>query len=282
MQFPSPCITRIVTVYRQWEFLRTWIANPGIRQPGVKWLFVNDSPSVKAPQDIRAALEELQAQVVTSLFNAGRSNARNLGVAHIDTPYLEHVDGDDIPLPLNDAILHLLAQDTADLILSPVVEWPVGTNPPDLKTDYPGVIASVWGPLFPDQPPVDVRPAATVWRTATFRKLGGYDARFESGEDLHLVWKCLHAGFAVERTGFAKQVYQAKPKAWLGDSLYCRGHVLFLEWLVAEGKATRQQVDEWHPRLLTQQAWHTLRKLVCERQALGAYLLRNLHKLRRW
>jgi hypothetical protein len=282
MTSPAPYITRIVTVYRQWELLREWVGNERLSQPEAKWVIVNDSPGYEAPNDVLAALYALGAEMITPSFNGGRSAARNLGASLVTTPYLEHVDGDDIPLPLHAGTLSLLGIGSADIVFSPVVEWPEGTPVPDLNKEHQGSVDTAWGALFPGLRPLDVRPAATLWRTSVFRALGGYDARFESGEDLQLAWKGVHSGGIVELATCAKQIYRAKPKRWLGDSMYCRGHVAFLEWLITEDKATGGQVDEWYPRLLSQNAWHHVSKLLRERRALCGYMARNLHKLRPW
>ena len=243
---------------------------------------MNDSPDDGPPQDILSALEALGAQLVAPKFNCGRSNARNLGASKSLTPYLEHVDGDDVPLPLNDSIIGLLEKDCADLIICPVVEWPVGTEMPEIRDDYCPQVQSMWAPLFSEYPAVDVRPAATIWRTASYQQLAGYDARFESGEDFQLAWRGLRSGLVMVHATAAKQIYHAKPKVWLQDPLFCEGHLAALKWLVAEGKLTRKQIEDWHPKLLTQNWWHLHRELFHEWKVLKIYLTRNLHKLRPW
>src|SRR5581483_1444432 len=68
-----------------------------------------------------------------------------------------------------------------------------------------------WSAFTGDLAPFDVRPAATMWNRGFIERLGGYDGRFETVEDVQLALKTASAKARVLRFRRPKQVYCVKP-----------------------------------------------------------------------
>ena len=205
----APLLSRIVTVYRQWDSVARWIDDPALADPRVEWVFVNDSPSPDdlVPAPLRETAVGRRARFVEDGVNRGRSAARNRGASLATAPWLAHVDGDDRPLavelPL--AVFHGESDGgpMPDLVFLPFAS-DAGTFWTEERID-----TAVFGELFRAlgvPKAVDWRPAALLWRREFFGRIGGYDGRFEGAEDAHVVWKALRAGAQAAR-GAAPQVF---------------------------------------------------------------------------
>ncbi|SDT86148.1 Glycosyl transferase family 2 [Verrucomicrobium sp. GAS474] len=186
----APLLTRIVTVYRQWDCIARWIDDPALADPRVEWIFVNDAEGDPAPAALRQTAVGRQARFVEEGINRGRSGARNHGAALASAPFLAHVDGDDLPLPLPPTF----APPEADLLFLPFACEGKGDGE---SWSENRIDTAVFGELFRAlgvAGDVDWRPAALVWRREAFGRIGGYDGRFEGAEDAHVVWKALRPG----------------------------------------------------------------------------------------
>lgn len=199
-------LARIVTIHHQWNDVRAWLDNPGLHAPGIAWLLVNDAPGDPAPPDLAAVAAHRGVRILAPPCNLGRCGARNLGAAETDAAWVEHIDGDDAPLPFS---LETLRQpEGCGVVLFPVAER---TSPdPAAPVTVPAwdVAASCyWSFVAPAWHPLDPRPAGTVWRRGVFLALGGYDGRFNGSEDVHLVWKAAQAGVVCAHATAPKQSY---------------------------------------------------------------------------
>ncbi len=205
---PAPLLTRIVTVYRQWEFVARWADDSRLADPRVAWIFVNDaaSPDDLLPPSLRGTAVGRGARFVEDGVNRGRSAARNRGAALAATPWIAHIDGDDTPLPLPEVAPFLEGGD--DLVF-----FPFATHDDRFVPGSGGeawteerVDTAVFGELFRAlglAEPVDWRPASLLWRRDFFEQIGGYDGRCEGAEDAQLVWKALGRGARTARGGGA-------------------------------------------------------------------------------
>ena len=211
----QPIITRIVTVYRQWNLLKLWLRNGSLIQPCVEWIVINDCPADACPPEIATQLLEAGMRVFNVETNLGRSGARNWGVERAAGTWIEHIDGDDVPLPLDTEIIQQFTLTSEDFILFPVASHREGDSLSTLLKRSETIFENgLGGPgglhatVLPEFIPVDVRPAATLWRRSTFQLLNGYDGRFSCSEDLHLLWKARSAGRIAGHAAAPKQSYR--------------------------------------------------------------------------
>lgn len=225
-------LTRIVTCYRQWHLVSRWLDCESLFKPGVHWLMVNDAPGDLCPPRLEAEFQRRGVKLITPWFNCGRSRARNLGAEAAQTEWIEFVDGDDLPLPHDLAVLE--KSHDAGLVAFPVFEHhgnPPIAIPEDVPSQLP--IRNTWAEFLPLLQPLDVRPAGLLWRRAFFRELGGFDARFESAEDFHLVLRAAWAGAHVARSTVPKQIYCVPPGNHNFSPLHVEGHRRLLEWIAS-------------------------------------------------
>ena len=196
----TPDVTRIVTCYGQWHYFADWVFDDALFPAWVRWIILNDRPGDACPPDIAARLETVGARVESSEFNLGRSAQRNLGARLADTPWVEFVDGDDLPLPLDREDFAQQPEAVDVLHFRHQIHQLSGNDPRERNL--------VEAPQLPDDAADDdllaygaseaIRPANLAFRRRSFLAVGGYDARFEGAEDTHLLWKlmCRRAGIA--------------------------------------------------------------------------------------
>jgi glycosyltransferase involved in cell wall biosynthesis len=203
---PAAGVSRIVTVYHQWGFLRDWAWEPALFNGRVEWIVVNDAPGDPAPRDLSERLEALGVRVITPRRNLGRSGARNLGAQAATGVWLDFVDGDDRPLPF-DAPAEVVP---LELVFHPVPERRERVFRPEhgsWPTPWDSGTHTYWGFLAPEWRPCDPRPAGVLWRREAFLELGGFDGRFEPSEDLHLLACAQEAGLRAGHDARPKQAY---------------------------------------------------------------------------
>jgi GT2 family glycosyltransferase len=238
-----PLLARIVTCHRQWHFLEQWLGDDRLFGPDIEWVIVNDAPEAPPSVATEALLQRRGVQVVRPACNLGRSGARNLGVANASAAWVELIDGDDVPLPLDP---EQLANLPADIVSHPVWEIPENSltlpEPPVAPT-----LRGMWGGILPRLQPFDVRPASLLWRRAFLLKLGGFDGRFESAEDLQLALKADRQGARVARHPTPKQAYRTRPGNSNWDPLHVIGHLRVFEWLPRQGTASAgaEEIKRW-------------------------------------
>jgi len=266
-------LTRIVTCYRQWSLLERWAGNPALRQAGVKWIIVNDDPGTPCPSESASLLGSLGAVVHTVRFNSGRSAARNAGATLSDTPYIEHIDGDDFPLPYDQGVIDQL-DGTFDLGAFPVWEATNTVFPPNPPPRL--AIQPAWSLFLPQLSPLDVRPAGTLWRNEFFRRLGGYDARFESAEDFQLACRANAAGARVKRFEVPKQCYSARTESTLRCPLFVEGHLRLWHWLNDGNCDAEPDLRVWMGKDTLQRFIHSGIALWTAKQGVMRYLKTKL------
>ncbi len=205
-------ITRICTVYRQWPEVETWLGDDALFGPDIAWIFVNDAPDAPPSAALQQRLTQRGAQVVTMPRNSGRSLARNAGTAAATTEWVEHIDGDDRPLPFP---LAELPVGSAALVFFPVRHrGDASDRLPETEDSFeyhaPDRFLNL---LFAPLQPMDWRPCSTLWRRSALQDLGGYDPRFEPSEDIHLAWRALQASLPAGHGRTAKQCYSCENKS---------------------------------------------------------------------
>lgn len=228
-----PILARIVTCHRQWHFIEQWLPDDRLFRPEIEWVVVNDDPGTPPSPETETLLRRRGIPLVSPACNLGRSGARNLGAEHATALWVELIDGDDVPLPLDPRMLSGL---TADVITHPVWEVPESCGrlpePPAQLS-----LRAMWGDLLPGLHPIDVRPASLIWRRSFLLGLGGFDGRFESAEDLQLMLKAERQGARVVRQPVPKQAYRLRPGNANWDPLHVIGHLRVFEWLSGQASA---------------------------------------------
>jgi hypothetical protein len=183
---PPPLLARHVTVYHQWSFIRRWADDARLSETGVEWFLHNDAPDDPCPPDLRDALTRLGVQVSEGRFNLGRSGARNALARRSSAPFVEFIDGDDRPLPLGPN-LGLLRPEVG------LASFPIGTYRLQDEREVVGADEKSGGfacpGLFQHLVEVSPLPATLIYARPLFDQCEGFDGRFDTIEDLHLLWK---------------------------------------------------------------------------------------------
>jgi len=206
---PRHLLTRIVTIYEQWDYLHHWIDEDALfNDPSVAWIVCNDAPHSPCPPGLCAAICARGASLLTPAFNLGRSEARNLGARAASSLWLEFIDGDDVPLPID-------------------LDW-LRSAPRDRLVHYPhrtyALIDEKVNPMSTLEPPnpffwqiglirrlpvINCRPSCLIFPTEAFHAIGGFDGRYDTCEDLHLIWKFDRTAIGVTEGPAPKQLYRA-------------------------------------------------------------------------
>jgi len=223
-------LTRIVTVHRQWGDVARWIDDARLADPRVEWIFVDDAEDAPCPPALRETAVGRGARFVADGVNRGRSGARNRGAALAAAPWLAHMDGDDLPLPLPPGFAF---PEEAALLLLPFLAPGGASSWTESRVDtavFDELFAALGGPA-----PFDWRPASLVWRREAFAAAAGYDGRFEGAEDAHLVWKALRGGVRTAK-GEAPLVAVAEGGPRSGQLHLSSGRLRFWEAVEAAGE----------------------------------------------
>lgn len=245
-------------------------------------MVVNDAPDDPCPADLAGLLRARGVSIENCPVNLGRSAARNLGAARAATPWIEHVDGDDRPLPFPIDSLARAAGSEAGLISYPELEYtepgptPAMTNP--WPRWEPGV-HTYWAFLFPQYGPVNPHPAGTVWARDAYLALGGYDARLANGEDMQLLWKASRAGVRCLHWPAPKQAYliHAATSVRGRSHTYAHHATLLLLRAEASGEIARK-LDLLIGRQLLYNAEFSLGELWRRRATVWSYLRAKLDR----
>lgn len=201
-------VTRIVTCFKQWHYIGMWLDDSRLFDDTIDWVIVNDAPEDHCPDWMLAVARERGVTLHNAPFNCGRSNQRNLGARLARGEWIDHIDGDDLPLPLDSSLLERVEH--ADLLTFPVpshrlVNDRVATlDDCDAEPAYPGHFDSLGCESYP---PLDPRPCSFMFRRKAFMRIGGYDARFDGAEDRHLLWKADRARLPLASLPVPKQSY---------------------------------------------------------------------------
>jgi glycosyltransferase involved in cell wall biosynthesis len=228
---PPPVVSRIMTCYRQWSYLAQWIGDDSLYAPGTEWIIVNDAPADPPPPELTAIMAQRGIRLLTPSTNLGRSRARNLGARESSGHWLDFIDGDDHPLPLDTASL---ANVTAGLIEHPVRMAQKGEHSFDQGRTAPIIRMSIWRSLLPRYQPINVTPAAVLWQREIFNRLDGFDARFDGAEDFHLVFRAMITGVELARHDSPKQCYFMPERRPTLDSTHIDSHHRVLAWIAAQ------------------------------------------------
>lgn len=205
-------VSRVVTVYGQWDYLALWLGNDQLFVPEVEWILVNDDPSRNCSIELLTRLKQRGITCLSPEINQGRSGARNLGLAASTSPWVEFVDGDDIPLPLELDDFQSLPD--ADIILFRNDFYRIGKEGVEVSPEE-AAADDVWQRigLLRELPPINCRPACLVFRREILNRVHGFDGRFDTCEDLHLVWKMDQVGATVKSIAKVKQLYRRDDQA---------------------------------------------------------------------
>lgn len=199
----SVAVSRIVTLYNQWEFL-DWLDDDALFAPETTFVLIDDASTQPPPDRVLARIRARGILLHRLPRNVGRARARNAGADLAASEWIEFVDGDDRPLPLDPRPL----AGGAELGVFPV-------RVHGARTDE--LAPPVRCPLLVDaRAPggyVDPRPAALAWRRPTFLALGGFDPRAEPVEDLDLALRARHLPRAYATQ--PKQSYNEQPSPTL-------------------------------------------------------------------
>lgn len=223
----SPKLSRIVTCYKQWQLLQHWLSQDALFQAGVEWIIINDSPLDPPPPNLQDLCHKRGILVITPRFNIGRSNARNAGAEAATGEWLDFIDGDDFP--------YVLPLEALDGLQSTIAACPVVgfSDPSALLCDSPPTVELPWSSeawmqneLFFSYMPIDYRPCGMLFHRDAFKKIGGFDARFDDAwQDANIVWKAYQYELPLERLSCVKQgymlgEYDGKPARVTGVSVY--------------------------------------------------------------
>ena len=270
-------ITRICTVHRQWPAVAGWLESRELFPPEIAWIFINDAPDDAPPAPLRKLLAERGARLLESPVNLGRSNARNAGTALAATLWIEHLDGDDTPLAFDP---EAAAARECDLQFFPVQHQGAGAerlrgSDPSFAYHAPD---KFFNALFAAFQPMDWRPASTLWRREALQQLGGYDARFETAEDMHLLCKALRASLRAGHADVPKQIYhcgelriEARLAAWMG-------RLRLLQNIREHGGGAPPGFDEEYARTLQLIDWHAIAALETQPTPQRAHFAREAVK----
>ena len=259
-------LSRIVTCYRQWSFIAPWIRDPALHDPEIQWIILNDCPEDPCPPDLLAASVERGVEIVERSHNVGRSNLRNAGVGMARGVWVDNVDGDDLPLPMN---LDRLREVTAD-----VCYFGFRTHSLEggqiIPRDPSEFIVSDYHPIiYPEHDLKYQMPVNLLYRKSVFAQLSGYDARYEANEDNHLLWKAYRAGCRLESIAGAKQSYCLHDEDAKAEAYYSAvGRIKFCELLL-------QHHPEHADRIHLVLERHLARHLVASASFTKRTMLRN-------
>ncbi len=244
----QPHLSRIVTVYDQWGFL-DWLDDDALFTPETEFILVDDCSKQAAPPDLLSRMKARGVRLHRLLRNSGRCVARNTGAQLAGGEFLDFIDGDDRPLPL--------AADpawaSADVVF---FHFDVHGMATDMRRSW------VRHPLLAaaDSPEgyLDPRPAAVLWRKTAFASLGGFDARFETGEDLELVLRALDRPRAFSTK--PKQSYNEQPRPDYTEMLHVVIRLALNRRLPADQPLRQGLLDEEVRRLSLLATWNLLRR----------------------
>ncbi|MBK8475430.1 MAG: glycosyltransferase [Opitutaceae bacterium] len=274
-----PLVSRIVTCYRQWAYLAQWIGDETLFSPEIEWFVVNDAPADPPPPELAAKLTERGIRLLSPPANLGRSRARNLGARESSGRWLDFIDGDDRPLVLATTGL---AESTAGLIEHPVRLAQKGRDLFELGASAPVSRPSIWRSLLPEYQPINVTPAAVLWRRETFQLLAGFDARFDGAEDFHLVFRAMLAEVPLARLDTPKQCYFSAAHSPTKDATHIDSHQRVLSWIVAQDLgALSEEARFWLGKEVVYDACLKLRVVWTHRRSVWRFLRSRLGRSNR-
>jgi len=207
-------ISRIVTVYRQWSLVERWLNKDSLFPANTEWIFVNDCAEDPPGENVQQSLHKRGVTLLTPQRNLGLAGARNLGWSRSTGDWLDFVDGDDLPMPLNIDDLDL----DADLIFFPTAAHFDDTQFNEhlrcedrMSAQFFPVESDVF--VYPPEMARDVKMAAILWRRTAIVLLEGLDGRYDMVEDNDIVWRAGAVGLRAKEVAFCKQSYCFIPNA---------------------------------------------------------------------
>ncbi|MFA6961808.1 MAG: glycosyltransferase [Opitutaceae bacterium] len=201
-------LTRIVVVFDQWDYVRRWIGDSSLfTDRRIAWMVVNDAPHAPCPDDLRAIFATRSIRLVENAFNLGRSETRNSAARLADSPWIEFIDGDDLPLSID---LDALPDHKGNQLLHFAHRtYRLVGNRVEISTELEPPHPLYWEiVLIRHLPPLTCRPACLIFPREHFLAIGGFDGRFDTCEDLHLIWKLDQTGISVAMVNVPKQLYR--------------------------------------------------------------------------
>lgn len=247
MSAASPRLSRVVTVYNQWNFL-DWLADDRLFAPDVEFILVDDCSATTAPPDVLARIAARGLTLLRLPRNQGRCVARNTGVAHARGEFVDFIDGDDRPLPLR---LHA-EWAHADVVFFVFEVHGIAHDPRASWVRHPLLEDAMAPNGF-----LDPRPAAVLWRRTAFLAAQGFDARFETSEDLELVLRTRNLPRAFCPT--PKQSYNEQPRTDYTELAHAASRLAIYRRLPADTPLRQTLIDGEIRTLHLQSTWRLLR-----------------------
>jgi glycosyltransferase involved in cell wall biosynthesis len=196
-------------VFEQWSLVAPWLAKDSLFDPEIEWIIVNDSVHCQPPSDVASVIERRRIRLVHPPRNLGVSGARNLGMDHATGAWLDFVDGDDLPLPIHRARLPL----DGDLVFFPTAGHYTEEQFRAHLAAEERMRAQFFTPtdymfIFPESMQLDMKVSSILWRRSSVQSLGGFDSRFDSAEDMEILWQASLRRMKAARVDFCKQSYR--------------------------------------------------------------------------
>jgi glycosyltransferase involved in cell wall biosynthesis len=245
-------VGRIVTTYGHWGQIDRWLSDLTLLQPHVRWVFVNDKPEDPLPEKMKARVSRF-GTVIEPKVNLGRCCARNLGVQSLDTEWVDIIDGDDYPYPIDENF---------DSIATGCGFIYFDVNHHKFSgTEMTAVLDEQWQPphlnriLYELVGNYDPRPISVMWRRSVFNSLGGFDGRTDYVEDFNLVMRAILSGYKYTKTLQRKGSYQVATPNRLSPPIEAVANLH--NWELARKLATAEilgdveaQIDFWRKATL--------------------------------
>jgi hypothetical protein len=267
----SPLLSRVVTCYRQWSYVQSWIRRDELfAAPHTEWIVVNDCPRDKPSEALAAQLQARGVQVITPPANLGRSGARNRAATMARGEWLDFVDGDDGPLPFDPSFLVGIKED----IVSVPVRLAQAGHDFEKPGDAPLHRAGSWDELLPRFAPVDVAPSAVLWRRDSFLDLGGFDGRFDGAEDLQMMFRAAETGLTLARHEEPKQCYFLREGRRTFEPQHIFSHRRALQYIANEASAAevRESAKRWLGKEMAYEVAAVARSTWRQRRLLLKYI----------
>lgn len=242
-----PRISRIVTVFNQWHFL-DWLAQDALFTSDTEFIVIDDCSATPAPLEVAARLGARGVTLHRLPRNSGRCVGRNTGAQIAAGDFVEFIDGDDRPLPLRANP----SWDRAEVVFFHFEVHGIAMDPSGSWVRHP-LLAD---PSVPEGF-LDPRPAAVLWRRSTFLAYGGFDARFETAEDLELVLRTrtLPRAFCP----VAKQSYNEQPRPSHIEIIGATARLAIYQRLPAVTLDRQRLIDDEVRNIHLHTVWHLLR-----------------------
>lgn len=243
MTQPTPRLSRIITIFNQWHYL-DWLDDEALYTAETEYIVVDDCSDQALPNELAARFQSRHITFHRLPRNSGRCAARNTGAQLARGEFLDFIDGDDRPLPM----AYDPAWADAEVVFFSVTARGAEADIRRSLAVHPLLPA-------PDGPDghLDPRPAAVLWRRTTFARLGGFDPRYETAEDMELVFRACNLARAFCST--PKQSYTEQPHADYTQMTYSAARMNFFRRLPLGHPLRQRLLDDEVQRISLYSTW---------------------------